>query len=119
MKERTGARERHARGEGAPSPLACLLRARPFFLVPTTSKPLLGRLKTALPTSPFLSSAFLFCLFFLRSSFRDPSHYLNAWNKLRLWRWSRGIFDALMITERKSLRYFTYLARFSPPLKIT
>ena len=29
---------RHARGEGAPSPLACLLLARAFFLVPTTSK---------------------------------------------------------------------------------
>ena len=64
MKERTGARERHARGEGAPSPLACLLLARPFFLVPTTSKRLLRRLKTALPPTPFLSSASLFCLFF-------------------------------------------------------
>ena len=64
MKERTGARERHARGEGASSPLACLLLARPFFLVRTTSKPLLPRLKTPLSPSPFLSSAFLFCLFF-------------------------------------------------------
>ena len=33
------ARGRHARGEGA-----CLLLARPFFLVPTTSKRLLRRL---------------------------------------------------------------------------
>ena len=38
------ARGRHARGEGATSPLACLLLARPFFLVPTTSKRLLCRL---------------------------------------------------------------------------
>ena len=37
-------RERHARGE-APSPLACLLLACPFFLVPTTSKRLLHRLR--------------------------------------------------------------------------
>ena len=28
-------RGRHARGEGTPSPLACLLLARPFFLAPT------------------------------------------------------------------------------------
>ena len=27
-------REGHARGEGAPSPLACLLLARAFFLAP-------------------------------------------------------------------------------------
>ena len=38
------ARRRHARGEGAPSPLACLPRARPFSFSPTTSKCLLGRL---------------------------------------------------------------------------
>ena len=37
-------RGRHARGEGAPSPLACLFLARPFFLVFTTSKRLLRRL---------------------------------------------------------------------------
>ena len=48
-KERTGAREGDKRFSGAfrasaPSPLACLLLARPFFLVPTTSKPLLRRL---------------------------------------------------------------------------
>ena len=42
--EKTGARRRHARGEGAPSPLACLPRSRPFSLSPTTSKCLLGRL---------------------------------------------------------------------------
>ena len=42
MKERTGAREGDTPGgEGASSPLACLLLARPFFLVPTTSKRLL------------------------------------------------------------------------------
>ena len=33
-----------AKGEGATSPLACLLLARPFFLLPTTSKHLLRRL---------------------------------------------------------------------------
>ena len=38
------ARGRHARGEGASSPLACLLLARPFFLVPITCKRLLRRL---------------------------------------------------------------------------
>ena len=38
------AKRRHARGEGAPSPLACLPRARPFSLSPTTSKRLLRRL---------------------------------------------------------------------------
>ena len=40
-------RRRHARGEGAitpQSPLACLPRARPFSLSPTTSKRLLRRL---------------------------------------------------------------------------
>ena len=37
-------RERHARGE-TPSPLACLLLACPFFLVPTTSERLLRRLR--------------------------------------------------------------------------
>ena len=31
---------RHQSGEGAPSPIACLL-THPFFLVPTTSKSLL------------------------------------------------------------------------------
>ena len=42
--EAVGAREngsaggRHARGEGAPSPLACLLLAHPFILAPTTSR---------------------------------------------------------------------------------
>ena len=39
------ARRRHARGEEASSPLACLPRARPFSLSPTTSKRLLRRLK--------------------------------------------------------------------------
>ena len=43
-RENGHARGRHARGEGASSPLACLLLARPFFLVPTTSKRLLRRL---------------------------------------------------------------------------
>ena len=38
-----GRARRHARGE-APSPLACLPRARPFSLLPTTSKRLLRRL---------------------------------------------------------------------------
>ena len=38
------ARRRHARGEVAPSPLACLPRAHPFSLSPTTSKRLLRRL---------------------------------------------------------------------------
>ena len=37
-------RGRRARGEGAPSPFACLPLARPFFLAPTTSKRLLRRL---------------------------------------------------------------------------
>ena len=41
-RENEHARGRHARG--ATSPLACLLLARPFFLVPTTSKRLLRRL---------------------------------------------------------------------------
>ena len=41
-RENGRARGRHARG--ATSPLACLLLARPFFLVPTTSKRLLRRL---------------------------------------------------------------------------
>ena len=35
-RENGRARGRHARGEGATSPLACLLLARPFFLVPTS-----------------------------------------------------------------------------------
>ena len=39
------ARRRHARGEEAPSPLACLPRARPFSLSPATSKRLLRRLR--------------------------------------------------------------------------
>ena len=38
------ARRRHARGEEAPSPLACLPRARPFSLSPATSQRLLRRL---------------------------------------------------------------------------
>ena len=38
------ARRRHAKGEEAPSPLACLPRARPFSLSPATSKRLLRRL---------------------------------------------------------------------------
>ena len=38
------ARRRHSRGEGAPSPLACLPRARPFYLSPINSKRLLPRL---------------------------------------------------------------------------
>ena len=46
--ERTGAREgdtqEETEGGGVPSPLACLPLARPFFLAPTTSKRLLGRL---------------------------------------------------------------------------
>ena len=37
-RENGRARGRHARGEGATPPLAYLLLARPFFLVPTTSK---------------------------------------------------------------------------------
>ena len=37
-------RRRHAKGETAPSPLACLPRARSFYLSPTTSKRLLRRL---------------------------------------------------------------------------
>ena len=41
---------------GAPSPLACLLLARPFFLVPTTSKRLLRRLLRR--RSHFVNSAF-------------------------------------------------------------
>ena len=44
-RENGRARGRHARCEGASSPLACLLLARPFFLVPTTSKRLLRRLQ--------------------------------------------------------------------------
>ena len=45
-------RGRHARGERALSPLAWLLLARPFFLVPTISKRLLRRLLyTRLPGS--------------------------------------------------------------------
>ena len=44
-RENGHARGRHARGEGASSPLACLLLVRPFFLEPTTSKRLLGRLE--------------------------------------------------------------------------
>ena len=45
MKERTGAREGDTPGgERASSPRACLLLARPFFLVPTTSKRLLRML---------------------------------------------------------------------------
>ena len=43
-RENGRARGRHARAEEASSPLACLLLARPFFLVPTTSKRLLRRL---------------------------------------------------------------------------
>ena len=43
-RENGHARGRHARGEGALSPLAWLLLERPFFLVPTTSKRLLRRL---------------------------------------------------------------------------
>ena len=43
-RENERARGRHARGEGATSSLACLLLARPCFLVPTTSKRLLRRL---------------------------------------------------------------------------
>ena len=39
---------RHTRGEGAPSPLACLLLAHPFFLPPTTFKRLLRRLYSLL-----------------------------------------------------------------------
>ena len=44
--ERARARETRGGGEGeeTPSPLACLLLARPFFLVPTTFKRLLRRL---------------------------------------------------------------------------
>ena len=38
------ARRRHARGEVAPSPLACFPRACPFSLSPTTSERLLRRL---------------------------------------------------------------------------
>ena len=38
-------RGRRARGEGAPSPFACLPLARPFFLAPTTSKRLLRWLR--------------------------------------------------------------------------
>ena len=49
-RENGRARGRHARGEGASSPLACLLLARPFFLVPTTCKRLLRRL--IIPHSP-------------------------------------------------------------------
>ena len=33
-RKETNARGRHERGEGAPSPLACLPLARPFFLAP-------------------------------------------------------------------------------------
>ena len=44
-RENGHARGRHARGEGAPSPLACLLLGARFFLVPTTSKRLLRRLQ--------------------------------------------------------------------------
>ena len=65
------ARGRHARGEGTPSsPLACLLLARPFFLVPTTCKRLLRRL----PSERYLqheevkfvspSGHVMFCLFY-------------------------------------------------------
>ena len=36
-RENGRARGRHARSEGAPSPLACLLLAHPFFLAPTTT----------------------------------------------------------------------------------
>ena len=47
-RENGHARGRHARetrkGEEAVSPLACLLLARPFFLVPTTLERLLSRL---------------------------------------------------------------------------
>ena len=46
--ERTGAGEgdtqEEREGGGVPSPLACLHLARPFFLTPTTSKPLPRRL---------------------------------------------------------------------------
>ena len=54
QRENGRARGRHARGEGAPARKApeivstrilCLLLARPFFLVPTTSKRLLRRLR--------------------------------------------------------------------------
>ena len=38
-------RGRRTRGEGAPSPFACLPLARPFFLAPTTSKRLLRWLR--------------------------------------------------------------------------
>ena len=45
-KERTGAREGDTRGEqGAPSPIACLPRARSFSFSLTTSKRLLRRLE--------------------------------------------------------------------------
>ena len=65
------ARGRHARGEGAPSPLACLLLARPFFLVPTTSKRLLRKLQLLQTTREGINDRALKCKggtgdFFLR-----------------------------------------------------
>ena len=48
-REKGSARGKQARGEGAPSPLACLLLSRAFFLVPTTSKRLLRRLGKNMP----------------------------------------------------------------------
>ena len=50
-REKGRARGRHARGEGAP--LACLLLARPFILVLTTSKRLLRRLVSRLHGDKF------------------------------------------------------------------
>ena len=44
VKERTGARKGDTRRVRELPPLACLLLARPFFKVPTTSKHLLRRL---------------------------------------------------------------------------
>ena len=58
-RENGHARGRHARGEGAPSPLACLLLARPFFLVPTTPKRLLRKLKLRKNTDVCMGGKFV------------------------------------------------------------
>ena len=118
-RENGRARGRHARGEGAParkapenrsnshsgasSPLACLLLARPFFLVPTTSKRLLRRLVTQLFTrkSPWqlLNKTQIFYRISQNLSCRTA--FLKAGNVLRDLKVSEILFQVM------DAKYFT------------
>ena len=84
----SGRKRERVRAMETPSPLACLLLARPFFLVPTTSKRLLRKLRKQIslfhPGSKMVESAEL----------RKPKHEKKKKKKKTEGNWVKFLFHA-------------------------